>query len=61
MLFVTCTDFCDFYKMDLDMADKYCEELLAISSEEGKLEYQPTYAKVIDQSKLLKNERRFNR
>jgi len=30
LLWLTCVDFCDPYKMDLDMAEKYCEEILAM-------------------------------
>jgi len=51
LLFITCTDFCDFYKMDLDMADDYCEELMALKDKKGKIYYEYTYRTVIDATK----------
>lgn len=51
ILFITCTDFCDFYKMDLDMSDKYCEELLALKSDDSKIIYKPTYEMAIQESR----------
>ncbi len=50
ILFITCTDFCDFYKMDLDMADNYCEEILAVKTREGKIIYKPTYKMVMEKT-----------
>lgn len=32
LLWLTCNDFCDVYKMDLDMSDRYCEEIFALKS-----------------------------
>lgn len=51
LLFITCTDFCDFYKMDLNMADKYCEELLAIQNEDDEIFYKSTYSMVIEKTR----------
>ncbi len=56
MVFITCTDFCDLYKMDLDMAAQYCEELLAIKSKEGVINYEPTYRMMIKGSCRRKTE-----
>ncbi|MCP4649219.1 MAG: radical SAM protein [PVC group bacterium] len=47
-VFITCTDFCDFYKMDLDMADGYCEELLAFNDGRNGVVCKPTYRKIIE-------------
>ena len=42
LLWLTCVDFCDPYKMDLDMAEKYCEEILAMKKEQDVV-YSRTY------------------
>lgn len=53
LLFLACTDFCDFYKMDLDMADDYCEEFLYIKNSDNDLIHQHTYRMLIDERKKI--------
>lgn len=47
VLWMTCVDFCDVYKMDLDMADRYCEEILAMKKGSDVI-YAKTYVEVIE-------------
>ena len=60
--FVT-TDFCDLYKMDLAMAEGYCEELLAMTDKNGRLKDKPTYTTVIEEKRrvLEKNKEKCHR
>lgn len=49
ILFITCVDFCDFYKVDLDMSDVYCEEILAIKNKSKDIICKPSYRMLIDE------------
>lgn len=53
-IFITYTDFCDFYKMDLGMSDEYCEEMLAVKNKQDEIVYKPTYVMVIETAKQLR-------
>ena len=56
LLWLTCVDFCDPYKMDLDMAEKYCEEILAMKKGSDVI-YSRTYDEALGISAFPQDDR----
>lgn len=50
-LFITYNEFCDPYKMDLDMSSKYCQDIMAMKTKQNKIVYKQCYKVVVEDCK----------
>lgn len=54
-LFITYNEFCDPYKMDIEMSSKYCQDIVAMKNKENKIIFKPCYRVVIEDYKKIEN------